>query len=169
MSNTSSFEIKGLKELYATLKELPNAVKKVAAPAVFAGAKVSRDSIQQLASEHHRTGLMENSIKIGRRRRGVPDGQIQYAIFVRVRSRTSIKKARQAGKGVSPGQAGYDVFVGPYYWRFLEFGTSKMSAKPFMVPGFVRSANGAAMTVREEARSRMGKEIARIKKATPGG
>lgn len=161
MSRTSTFEIKGMKELGERLKQLPDAVKRVARPALFAGAKVSLASIQ--AGAPVKTGLLRDSIRIARRTRGVPDTQIQYVIFIRTRSRQSIKLARQKGKGVSPGQAGYAKFVGPYYWVFLEFGTSKMAARPFFLPGFERSATNAGTTIRDVAATRLGIEVAKLK------
>ena len=42
----------------------------------------------------------------------------------------------------------------PYYWRFVEFGTSKMPAKPFLRPAFTAKKEQASreiiMTLQDE-------------------
>lgn len=35
----------------------------------------------------------------------------------------------------------------PFYWRFVEFGTSKMPAKPFLRPAFEQSKHQAAKAI----------------------
>ena len=52
------------------------------------------------------------------------------------------------------------VAVGPgkegWYGKFLEFGTVKMKAKPFMAPGYERSKAGALEKISEELRKGLG-------------
>ena len=50
-----------------------------------------------------------------------------------------------------------DVNWPPFWWRFVEFGTSKMSAKPFLRPAFDTNVNSVA----EEMKSDLAKAIDR--------
>ena len=57
-------------------------------------------------------------------------------------------------------QTGSDV----YYWRFLEFGTQKMAAKPFMRPAIQQSAAKVLSTFSLEADRAIQRAIAKEKK-----
>jgi HK97 gp10 family phage protein len=52
------------------------------------------------------------------------------------------------------------VAVGPskeaYYGKFLELGTVKMRAKPFMAPGYENGKDRATATIKEELRRGLG-------------
>lgn len=58
----------------------------------------------------------------------------------------------------------YWVYVSKRYWhwRFLEFGTVKMSARPFMRPAFDTMKEKATEAIREYASRRIDKEIAKL-------
>ena len=61
-------------------------------------------------------------------------------------------------KGAGKGNPGGDTF----YWRFLEFGTSKMAARPFMRPAMA-TAGGAALDATVAAmQSETDKELAKL-------
>lgn len=51
--------------------------------------------------------------------------------------------------GVGPGKNGW-------YGKFVEFGTVKMSANPFMTRGYERSKENAMETIKEELRKGLG-------------
>jgi HK97 gp10 family phage protein len=52
------------------------------------------------------------------------------------------------------------VAIGPskdgWYGKFLEFGTVKMRAKPFMAPGYENGKEQATATIKEELRRGLG-------------
>jgi HK97 gp10 family phage protein len=62
-------------------------------------------------------------------------------------------------KGAGAGNPGGDTF----YWRFLEFGTSKMHARPFMRPAMNESAGAAFHAVGTDMAAQIDKEIAKLK------
>lgn len=48
--------------------------------------------------------------------------------------------------------------IDPYYWRFVEFGTIKMSAKPFLRPAFDARTTQAIRAYRDKMRSGLKQE-----------
>jgi HK97 gp10 family phage protein len=80
-----------------------------------------------------------------------PPGTLKKSIFTKLKNSASTPTTRvwqvfvRQGKQFQNMQARRSKdFVGPlqtvnrdaYYWRFVEFGTAKMSARPFMRPAF---------------------------------
>lgn len=128
----SFMKIDGLKELAAAMRELPDRVAKNALRrAVSAGAIVVRNEARARAPVD--TGEMRRDIQVKRERNSAGQMVATYSVFVR-----SGKKSRLAGKK-------RNVQRDSYYWRFVEFGTVKMAAKPFMRPAF-ESKKEAAVT-----------------------
>lgn len=104
--------VKGLDELKRTLAELaPNVATSVLRGAIFDIAREIRDDAKQRAPR--RTGRLRRAI-IAQRRQGSKD---------RLRASVDVK----AGQGAKP-----DAF----YWKFLEFGTSNIAARPSIRPAF---------------------------------
>lgn len=72
-------------------------------------------------------------------------------IFKNVTSKKwRVKKGRKylgVSVGVNKNGKGGDT----YYWRFLEFGTSKMEARPFLEPALKESQNAAIEAVKAGA------------------
>lgn len=132
--------VEGLRELVRALEDLP---RKVATnglrKAVSTGAALVRDEAKSRAPVD--TGEMRRDIMIKRAR--TADGMIAtYEVFVRTG-----KKSRMAGRR-------RNVARDSYYWRFVEFGTSKMAARPFMRPAFeakkVEAVDLIKQTLREK-------------------
>lgn len=92
-------------------------------------AKV-RAPILQESVPHRMPGTIMRNIKIWRHKR--TPFAVTYFVGVRKLSGASVAKFKKANKGKSGGQNPND----PYYWRYLEFGTSKMRAQPFLRPAF---------------------------------
>lgn len=137
MATTVRMEMKGLRELAAALKELDQDIqKKVARAATNAGAQViKRLALQKVPVD---TGNLKKHIVARRQRR--PDRKLtsQHAVTV-----------RHKGKGVvgSPYQVGI----------FNEFGTVKMSAKPWMRPAFEQGKHQAMEAMLKRLRDRIAK------------
>lgn len=114
-----SLDLLGLGELEADLQRLSRSLaNKAVRDAVMAGAKLARDKTRQSAPV--RSGKLKKNIVVTRQR-GTPD-----AAVAGVSVKRPAGKKRQSPK---PETA-------PYYWRFLEFGTSQMNAKPFLRPAW---------------------------------
>jgi HK97 gp10 family phage protein len=111
----------GFKELAAALKELgPRVGRKHLRGSVAKGATIVRTEARNLAPVD--TGEMRKDIQVKRERS--PDNVASYSVFVR-----SGKKSRLAGRA-------RNVDRDSFYWKFVEFGTAKMAARPFMRPAF---------------------------------
>lgn len=120
-----TLSFKGFQSLDADFKLLSAAEqRKVSRKAVRAGAVVFRDAVR--ASAPVRTGRLKKSVSVDTVRGSLTAG-------------VKFKKVRvKRGKGKQ---------TIPFYWRMLEEGTSKMSARPFVRPAYdanVKKAENAA-------------------------
>jgi HK97 gp10 family phage protein len=138
-------EIKGLDKLLAAMKELPKAIEqKCLKVAVMTGANVIKRAAADLVVR--RTGLVSKAVRIAFNRQESPHGKAVYHVFVSGKVKGKLK-----GKTVVP-----------YYWRFLEFGTVKMAAKPFMRPAFDSTGREAAEVIKGKLKERIEIEAARL-------
>ena len=136
--------IDGLKELGEALKGLRlDMAQKAARQAVAAGAGVVRAQARKNAPKD--TGNLEKAIVMKRKRN--TNLTEQYGVSVRVGKKSDVTRAKQ-GKGA----LGKDA----YYARFLEFGTVKMPAKPFLTPALSQNVQKAT----EAMKTRLAKRIA---------
>ncbi len=151
-----SFELTGLRELEVQLRTLPAKVAgNTLAASVAAGARVVRD--EAIARAPVDTGAMKAQIFTKRVRTGsdlektsivgVRGGKAKYA---------NTKRNRQLGRaGKDYANAG-----ATFYWRFVEFGTSKRAAQPFLRPAFDAKQREAADAIAERLDQRIQKAIA---------
>lgn len=154
-------QLHGLKELQATLRQLPLRLQdRTILAALRAAGQVIRKEAQA------RVPLLKQPVP--HRKRGV----VRKAISVR-RSRLDNIKGKRSGVyiGVKPlGRKEIKGFKGgtgrnpddPFYWIFLEFGTSKMSAKPFLRPAFEAKQFEALRKFEEYMKARVEKEAAKL-------
>ncbi|PHM45879.1 HK97 gp10 family phage protein [Xenorhabdus mauleonii] len=101
----------------------------------YAGAKILRDETRSRAPV--RTGKLRKNIVATNRRMG-RDGTISAGV--------SVRGTNPSGTNSDTGMKKNDP-KNAYYWRFLEKGTSKMAAKPFIDPAFEAKADDAAEAV----------------------
>lgn len=105
---TQRIYLSGTKEIARRLKALDTDLRKKAVdPAMRAGMRIYVDEAKARAPV--RTGAMRDSIK-----------------------------ARKDGKGSTRGSTSYlaGVTVKAFYYYFIEFGTSKLAARPFLRPAW---------------------------------
>ncbi len=129
-------QLDGFKELAAAMRELsPRIAKNALRAAVASGAGVVRDDAKARAPESTAgeksvsappPGTLKRAIAIKRDKDSQGNLAAKYSVFV-----------RQARNG-SVGQKGVKAYgrMDAYYAKFVEFGTSKMAAKPFLRPAF---------------------------------
>ena len=121
-------QVKGLDELKRKLADVPKALRKrVLRNALAAGAREVRDVAKRNAPVLN----LGTSMKAPYRKAGT----VRDAI--RVRTSKADRKAGDVGVFVNvrpakAGQRGAKNPNDPFYWRFLEFGTRKMAARPFL-------------------------------------
>jgi HK97 gp10 family phage protein len=116
-----SLSVMGLQDLQADLDRLAKATSgKIARKAVLAGARVARDKAREAAPVL--TGDLKSGIvAVSVRQRDTPGA---VAAGVRVRSGGKKHKRNKDAKG------------DPFYWKFLELGTSRLQAAPFIRPSW---------------------------------
>ncbi|MCW7542013.1 HK97 gp10 family phage protein [Aquabacterium sp. A7-Y] len=121
--------MKGLHSVIDALRGLPDELRrKVLRRALAAGARVVRDEAKQHAP------VLSNERPVPYR----APGTVQKAIAVR-----TSKRARRAGdvgvfvnvRPAKKGQRGATSPTDPFYWRWLEFGTTKLEGRGFLQKG----------------------------------
>ena len=142
-----SVKVTGLKELGQALENLGRKTKnKLGAKAMRKGGAIIRDQARANAPilkekvPHRKRGTLKKNIVA--RTKPQKDGSVRTIIFVR-----SLKNSKVLEFKGKTGKGGAYNPRDPFYWRFVEFGTSKMPAKPFMRPAFEQSKQQAAQTI----------------------
>lgn len=158
----ASMRIEGLADLQRALKELPERLqKKALATAVAKGARVigrdaqSRVPVLKKFDSRRTPGLLKRLIRVSRGVRRTTEA----AAFVSVRRMNRKQIARFKAK---TGYKGADNPFDPFYWRFVEFGTSKMAAQPFLRPAFEAQKELAARTIGDELAVAIEKEARQL-------
>lgn len=138
----ASFDLSGIN---ARLDRLNAAAKKSTRPAAQAGAQVYHDELKArvpVSAKPHKSG--KKTYNPGTLRRAI------YQAFVEDES--------------SQEQATYRVSWNKshaFYGKFLEYGTSKLAAKPFLRPGYDAAHSRALSAVRSVMRAEIEKELQR--------
>ena len=139
-------EVKGLRELMRALEQLPKEIQgKPTMTALRAAAKPMREDARAKVPQD--TGTVLKNIVVARSK--VHNGKnFVWGVVLRVKKMT--RRQRQAAA------AGGNPLAGdPFYWKFLEFGTSKLPARPFLRPAFEGNKTGAVDIIK----NRMAKAI----------
>lgn len=127
---TGTISIVGLGDLQADFDRLAKSIgNKVVSDAVMAGARVARDKTRQAAPV--RTGKLKKNIATARIKQSETPGAATAGVRVLKPKGKKSRARKRPGKGGKTTKTEYDA---PYYWQFLEYGTSKMAAAPFIRP-----------------------------------
>lgn len=178
MSDSISFALTGVDELINTLKAVTHETKhKGGRAALRKAARVVAASAQRgaLALDDPQTAksIAKNidvrwSRKDFRRtgnmvfRVGVLGGAKQYAS-----TKDNVRKGR-AGKSYKTGGSKDNPGGDTFYWRFLELGTEKSGAQPFLRPALTNNVDLATSTFISEYEKALDRAIRRAaKKGTP--
>lgn len=140
--------LRGLDGLLSALQALPPAVaSKNGGPARVAlarGAKVIRDDARARAPKD--TGAMVANIVMQRDRQPQQSGANErYVVGVRGGARRYANTKRNARKGRAGKE--YQTAGNTYYWRFIEFGTERQPAQPFLRPAFETQKENALAVI----------------------
>lgn len=160
MADGLQFNFPDIDKLEAKILGLSAKVeKRVIRRATLAGIRVLRDQVKANASSLDdpltQTSIAKNvgvqySPKQSRKEKGAV-----YRVGIRGGARDTGGKRRVKAKGLPGGDT--------FYWRFLEFGTAKMPAKPFMRPAFTQKGNEAISAAINEALRLFAEEAAKDK------
>jgi HK97 gp10 family phage protein len=148
----NDFKIEGLDGVVRRLRTLgPKLAKRALGAAVRKGAAIVRADAQARARAFDRT---ETPAQVYREivtrtssRKFDQFGSVKVQVGVRGGAKRYVdnRKNRSAGR---VGQ-GYEGPGKVFYWRFLEFGTSKMRAQPFMRPALANNVERVTVTIAE--------------------
>lgn len=152
MADVKRVKLEGVAELNAALKALGDQV------ATKVGAKATRDAAKELQEVFATTAPFDPTEKSRRLKGGqqVDYGHLRDQMKVR---KTRVRKAHTVRYQVSTGNA--------FWGSFLEFGTVKMAARPWMRPAFNVAAPRVLDVMIEGLREgieREAKRAARIKR-----
>ncbi len=151
--------VKGLSQLSAALKELPLRIARNALrQSVAKGALVIRDEAKvrapvsngPVAPDDPLPGTLRRAIVIKHDAQRSNAFSQTYVVAVR-----QGKRYRRRGK---KGNRSQDA----YYWRWVEFGTVKMSARPFLRPAFEAKKQAALAAIIEYLAQRLPEEAANL-------
>lgn len=142
---TDEVRIEGLKEVVAALKALPAELGSGGGgplrAALFKAAKIIRDDAEARAPVL--TGNLRANIYVYRDRnpRASTGAAERYLIGVRTKKRRYAdtrlnRRMRRVGKN-------FTIRGDAFYWWFVEFGTSKIGARPFLRPAFEQNKHKA--------------------------
>lgn len=159
MAKRETFKIEGLAELGKALRELPERVARNGLRvSVYAGAKVVRDeararapkAAQSLGPNQPLPGTLKRSVIM----KHIPElsSLTRQTFFVTVRHG---KKYRKQGK---KGNLSQDA----WYWRFVEFGTRKMRARPFLRPALEAKRREAGQAMKDRLSERIEMEASKL-------
>ena len=146
-------KLTGLKELEKALEQLPKEIQsRPLRSAVSAAAKVIVDDVKARVPVGE-TGNLKTAVYRYRSRRNSSTGRETFFVGIR-QGKAQYKDTAYNRRRGRVGKT-YKTAGEAYYWRFLEFGTAKMQAKPFLRPAFEANKSKAV----EVMKDRLGKAI----------
>ena len=89
-------------------------------------------------------------------------GTLKNSIVVRTEKKRFLLDAARLKVGVL--SSSRDINIGAYYWRFVEFGTSRQAAQPFLVPAFESMKYAANELIKKSLLKGVMRQARRVKK-----
>ena len=134
------------------LDKLPGVLQqRVVVGATRAAAKVIADEAKQNVPV--RTGLLKKSIGVAKaKKKDTEPGHVKF--YVVPKSKIAFTKKVNGGK--------LKVKTYAWYAHFVEFGTAKMAARPFLRPAFENSAVKSVKAFQEYAVKRVDREVRKL-------
>lgn len=148
----SEIKMEGLSELLKALKELPKVIdEKCLKVSVFTGSNVIKRAAADLVLR--RTGLTGKAVRVAFNKKESGPGKKVYHVYVspKVKMVYDLRTDKYKGKSIRA-----------FWWWWLEFGTVKRSAKPFMRPAFDTTSREAAEVIKGKLKERIEIEAERL-------
>jgi HK97 gp10 family phage protein len=147
--------VEGLKELQDKLRQLaPNVARNGLAAAVGAGAAVIRVDAK-VRAPYYQGDVAKGQPPPGTLKRSIVQKQIpeRSSLFKQV-FYVTVRRGKQYRAQGKKGNLSQDA----YYWPWVEFGTTKMSARPFLRPAFEAQKQAAVMAIKNKLIERIDQE-----------
>lgn len=142
-----TIQLTGFKELAAALRELPERVARNGLRAsVNAGATVIKTAA--IAKAPKDTGALQANMYQKQIRE--QSGPMEQTFYVGVRKGVAKYAKNAANKRSGKAGKAYKDDGTTFYWKFLEFGTSKMTPRPFLRPAFDNEKENAVKAIGEK-------------------
>lgn len=156
--------VQGLSEALLVLKALPDRLQRRGLQAATAaGARVIAAHARRIArgAFSQRTGATVRGIRSGKGKRP-SQFAARYIIGVKhMRTTHNLDFGRSKRAGDSSGRDMAKRGQNPYYFRFLELGTRRMRARPFLLPGLLSASSDAVSKMRDRLWVEMRKLVRR--------
>ena len=161
MADSVTVKVAGIDELKRALQALPEKLRRKAlikplksAMKVVLNAARAAVPVLQAPVPYRTSGLLKKRLTVRTSKVARQEGNV--GVFVNIRPAAGAK-FKTVGKvsGIKvrikkkDSQRGATSNVDPYYWRFVEFGTAKMSARPFLTPAANKLPEALAVFERE--------------------
>ena len=154
-----TIKVHGLQELSQTLMKLPAELEKrvIMGALRAAGQTIRKDAmarapILEKPDPRRRAGTIKKNISV---RRVKGKTAVYVGVFGASRKKIAAFKAAGGGKGANNPDD-------PYYWKWVEFGTKKMAARPFLRPAFEAQKYEALRMFEVYMRKRLAKEARKV-------
>lgn len=166
----AEFKIEGLDDVIATMLALPDSITKNVAPfamrkgaAVIAKEAKARAPVLRGSTDTRTAGLLRDRIAVRKRKKKPAGVGVAYSVGVLGGASLKQKSTRKARKAGTVG-ADVDLKSRPAYWRFIEFGTEKSPAKPFMRPAFEAKSQEAINAITDGFRTGLARAVTKAMK-----
>lgn len=137
-------QLTGFKELAAALRELPERLARNGLrAAVNAGSSVVKNAA--IAKAPVDTGALKANFYQKQIRE--QSGPMRQIFYVGVRKGVAKYANNKANKRSGKAGTAYKNDGTTFYWKYLEFGTSKMTARPFLRPAFEQEKEAAVTAI----------------------
>lgn len=152
MADSITVKMTGIDDLRRALADLPTTLRrKVLVGALRKAARVVATAAKQavpvlsVAAPYRTPGLLKKRIAVRVSKAARQAGNV--GVFVNIKPAAGAKFSK--GVQVKASQRGAKSQNDPYYWRFVEFGTKKMAARPFLRPAADALPNALAVFEQE--------------------
>jgi len=145
-------------EVKGVLKKLPAILQqKVVTSASRAAAKVIADDAKQRVAR--RTGLLASSIGVAKaKKRDTPHGVVRFYVIPKTKVVISKRVVVDGKKGRLRAK------TRGYHGHFVEFGTKKMKAQPFLLPAAKANESKVVKVFKEKVFTGVDKELRKLTK-----
>ncbi|WP_313465640.1 HK97-gp10 family putative phage morphogenesis protein [Stenotrophomonas sp.] len=148
---TEQIQIEGLDGLLSSLRDLPSALQsKTLQSGMRRGGNLIRDDARSRVARA--SGFLSTQIVVRkasareRGRAGLSKGDAYLVVGVKTAKVARYARTKRNHRRKRAGKL-YEKSGWAYYWRFLEFGTRKMAAKPFLTPAAESNGPQAAQVM----------------------
>jgi len=155
-------EVQGLSELADALRALPKELSGHRGGPLAVGLRKAANVIKDEAKAKApvKTGLLKKNIIVRRDSKLPPGVNEMFEVRVKAVKKKRADNVRNRRKRIVGNK--YDAEGSAFYWRFLEFGTKKMKARPFMRPAFEAKKEAALQTFTTELAKAIDKANAKV-------